>query len=103
MRVLFIRVFGWSVFVSSLKLIVGVPNVREGYRMVIRSEADYRVVIPSEAGYRMMIRSEASYKMVIRSEADYRMVIRSEAGYRMAICSARQIIEWRYVVRQVIE
>ena len=44
-RVLFIRVFGWSVFVSSLKLIVGVPNVREGNgdRMVIRSEADYRV------------------------------------------------------------
>ena len=26
-RVLFIRVFGWSVFVSSLKLIVGDPNV----------------------------------------------------------------------------
>ena len=27
MSVLFIRVFGWSVFVSSLKLIVGDPNV----------------------------------------------------------------------------
>ena len=27
MSVLFIRVFGWSVFVSLLKLIVGDPNV----------------------------------------------------------------------------